>query len=57
MSVKSKIAILFVVFALAACGRASDGPRIETSRLDNGLDIIVIPDFRADVVTHIVPRC
>ena len=54
MSVKSKIAILFVVFALAACGRASDGPRIETSRLDNGLDIIVIPDFRADVVTHML---
>jgi zinc protease len=31
-----------------------DGPRISHSRLDNGLEIVVIPDHRAPVVTHMV---
>ena len=45
---------LFCVLALAACGKAPDGPKVETATLENGLDIIVIPDFRADVVTHML---
>jgi zinc protease len=39
---------------LVACGPSADGPKIETARLSNGLDIIVIPDLRADVVTHML---
>ena len=39
---------------LAACERAAPGPEVETAELDNGLQIIVIPDFRADVVTHML---
>ena len=43
---------------LAACeqrdARAQFKPRIETAQLDNGLQIIVIPDSRAGVVTHMV---
>ncbi|MBT5157200.1 MAG: insulinase family protein [Rhodobiaceae bacterium] len=39
---------------MAACTPAPDGPKVETARLDNGLEIIVIPDARADVVTHML---
>ena len=39
---------------LAMRRAGSDGPQIETAALDNGLEIIVIPDFRADVVTHML---
>jgi zinc protease len=39
---------------MAGCERAHDGPQNETAKLANGLEIIVIPDFRADVVTHMV---
>lgn len=31
-----------------------DGPKVETAKLANGLEIIVLPDPRADVVTHMV---
>src|ERR1700743_1221404 len=34
-------------------GRAN-GPEIAHFRLDNGLDVVVIPDRRAPVVTHMV---
>ncbi len=30
------------------------GPRVASARLDNGLDIVVVPDHRAPVVTHMV---
>lgn len=33
---------------------AGPGPRVTTHRLDNGLAIVVIPDRRAPVVTHMV---
>ena len=32
----------------------SQGPAITEAKLDNGLDIVVIPDHRAPVVTHMV---
>ena len=54
MQIKRKITALFLTFALAACEGAPDGPQIETTALDNGLEIIVIPDYRADVVTHML---
>ncbi len=44
----------FMALAVAACDTKPSGPQVETARLDNGLEIIVIPDFRADVVTHML---
>ncbi|MFO1168242.1 MAG: pitrilysin family protein [Rhodoblastus sp.] len=39
----------------AASGAAPDaGPQIAHSRLDNGMEVVVIPDHRAPVVTHMV---
>ena len=38
--------------ALAREGRVA--PEVETFTLDNGLDVVVIPDHRAPVVTHMV---
>src|ERR1700751_1937050 len=32
----------------------ANGPEIANFRLDNGLDVVVIPDRRASVVTHMV---
>ena len=54
--------LLIIVFGLSgflsACDTApvgsNTGPKVETARLANGLEIIVIPDFRADVVTHML---
>ena len=58
MQLKNKIIILLLACGLAACDVAfetgSNGPQIGTAKLDNGLEIIVIPDFRADVVTHML---
>lgn len=39
---------------LTACEPRPSGPQVETAKLENGLEIIVIPDFRADVVTHML---
>ena len=39
---------------LSACDPRPSGPQVGTAKLDNGLQIIVIPDFRADVVTHML---
>jgi zinc protease len=30
------------------------GPQVEAFRLDNGMDVVVVPDHRAPVVTHMV---
>ena len=54
MPIKHKITALLLAFALTACEGAPDGPQIETASLYNGLEIIVIPDYRADVVTHML---
>ena len=39
---------------VAASGQHGGGPDLSRARLDNGLDIIVIPDRRVPVVTHMV---
>lgn len=49
------LCLLGFCILVTACERAPTGsPKIETARLENGLEIIVIPDFRADVVTHML---
>jgi zinc protease len=35
-------------------GQGHAGPRVEHFKLDNGMDVVVIPDHRAPVVTHMV---
>ena len=39
---------------LANCTPVPDGPKVETAKLANGLEIIVLPDPRANVVTHML---
>jgi zinc protease len=40
---------------MAACGSArAEGPQISHFSLDNGLEVVVIPDHRTPVVTHMV---
>ncbi len=40
---------------MAACGPArAEGPQISHFSLDNGLEVVVIPDHRTPVVTHMV---
>lgn len=57
---KSWAMAAFLSLGVAACGPAADeadsaaAPRIETFTLDNGLDVVVIPDHRAPVVTHMI---
>jgi zinc protease len=46
-----------LVAALAACGgaaRAAAGPDVTDFKLANGLEVVVVPDHRAPVVTHMI---
>ncbi|WP_439333987.1 hypothetical protein, partial [Stenotrophomonas maltophilia] len=39
----------------AAFGRSeAGGPEVSAFTLDNGLDVVVVPDLRAPVVTHMI---
>ncbi len=40
--------------AAAQDARPSPGPDVQTFTLDNGMDVVVVPDRRAPVVTHMV---
>src|SRR5580692_5111632 len=49
--------ILVLVAALAALGgtaRAAPGPEVTDFKLANGLEVVVVPDHRAPVVTHMI---
>ncbi len=53
--------VAFVLFPLSAAlaqdassDPARDGPRVDSFTLDNGMQVVVIPDHRAPVVTHMV---
>ncbi len=49
--------ILMLVAALAAFGgaaRAASGPEVTDFKLANGLEVVVVPDHRAPVVTHMI---
>jgi zinc protease len=47
------LGLLMASSALPSAGYAV-GPKITHTKLDNGLEVVVIPDHRAPVVTHIV---
>jgi len=52
-----RAAILGALSAMLVCihaATAADGPSVSTYTLDNGLQVVVIPDRRAPVVTHMV---
>ena len=40
--------------AAAQNGGPAAGPKVETFTLENGMDVVVVPDHRAPVVTHMV---
>ena len=48
------LAIAALAAAFAAPAHAGIGPEITNFTLSNGLDVVVIPDHRAPVVTHMV---
>jgi len=54
--VLSKILMLALALAGAAAGaaRAAPGPDVADFTLANGLEVVVIPDHRAPVVTHMI---
>ncbi len=46
--------ILMLALALAGAARAASGPDVADFTLANGLEVVVIPDHRAPVVTHMI---
>ena len=52
----SKILVLAVVLAgaLSAGAAAATGPQVSHFTLSNGLQVVVVPDHRAPVVTHMI---
>jgi zinc protease len=52
----SKLPMLIVALAsaLACVARAEAAPTVTDFKLDNGLEVVVIPDHRAPVVTHMI---
>src|SRR5262245_49699262 len=53
---KSAMAVAFAVTigALAGPARAASGPEVSHFSLSNGLEVVVIPDHRTPVVTHML---
>src|SRR6202045_2751237 len=51
----SKLPMLILALAtLAPVARAQAAPTVTDFKLDNGLEVVVIPDHRAPVVTHMI---
>ncbi len=51
----SKILMLVAALAaLAGAARAAAGPEVTDFKLANGLEVVVVPDHRAPVVTHMI---
>jgi zinc protease len=47
-------AVLTAVFATPAFAAGDTGPKVADFKLPNGLELVVIPDHRAPVVTHMI---
>jgi zinc protease len=50
----SALAIVLVLIAPAAAEAPRDPAEVENFLLDNGMEVVVIPDHRAPIVTHMV---
>ena len=48
------VALMLTTFSVAATAQVASQKRAHQFKLDNGMDVIVIPDRRAPVVTHMV---
>ncbi len=51
---KALLLTLALIAALPLAANADTGPKIEHFTLGNGLEVVVIPDHRAPVVTHMI---
>ena len=51
---KLPMLIVALAGALACCGRVQAAPTVTDFKLGNGLEVVVIPDHRAPVVTHMI---
>ena len=55
MRAPRKLMLVLALAGAAACaGRASAEPQVADFKLANGLEVVVIPDHRAPVVTHMI---
>ncbi|MET0575941.1 MAG: pitrilysin family protein [Mesorhizobium sp.] len=50
----SALAVFLVLIAPAAAEAPRDSAEVENFLLDNGMEVVVIPDHRAPIVTHMV---
>ncbi len=48
------LAIAFQILAFLSGGAAAEGAQVADFTLPNGLEVVVIPDHRTPVVTHMV---
>jgi zinc protease len=46
--------LVFALATVATCARAESGPQVADFKLANGLEVVVLPDHRAPVVTHMI---
>ena len=51
---RSTLVVALAFAAATGVAQAASGPQVTDFKLDNGLEIVVIPDHRAPVVTHMV---
>ena len=51
---KKPILVLALLFAAVGAGRADAEPKVSHFTLANGLEVVVVPDHRAPVVTHMI---
>ena len=51
---RSTLVVALAFAAATGVARAASGPQVADFKLNNGLEIVVIPDHRAPVVTHMV---
>jgi zinc protease len=51
---RSLMLVLFLLGAACAAALAADEPSVTSFRLANGLEVVVLPDHRAPVVTHMI---
>src|SRR5215213_11082387 len=48
------VAVIAVALASLPATKGANGPDVSHFKLDNGLEVVVIPDHRTPVVTHMI---